>query len=96
MNRETCKAKIPTLHTRSLRVNSELYQLGLEYHDTLSWSLNAIDRVLLKYNFNTTDGMINNSGIDGKLHQEVGEGKWLTLSWHVMDSGRYEIVSYLN
>lgn len=26
----------------------------------------------------------------------VREGKWLSLSWHRMESGRYEIVAYVN
>jgi hypothetical protein len=99
MNCETCKAKIPTLHTRLVRVNADLYQLGLEYRDTLSYSLNAIDRILLANGFVITSGSIELAictGINGQRHIEVGEGKWLSLSWYRLDSGRYEIVAYVN
>lgn len=95
-----CGAKIPTLESRLRRVNAELYQLGLEYHDTLSYSLNAADRILLKHGFqetyrDTTPPVIL-TGLEGKQHSDVGEGKYLTLAWHRMESGRYEVVAYVN
>lgn len=91
----TCNAKIPTLASRLRKVNSELHQLGLEYHDTLSYSLNATDRILSMYGFYETDGEIT-TGRDGKIHLAVGEDKWLSFSWHTTESGRYEVVAYVN
>lgn len=36
------------------------------------------------------------TGLDGRKHVEIGEGKWLSMSWHRMESGRYEVVAYVN
>ena len=92
MNCETCKAKLPTLHTRLLRVNSELHQLGLSYWDYLP--VYQVDSALTNHGFAATD--LWQAGNDGRHHEEVGEGKWLSVSWHKMESGRYEVVAYVN
>lgn len=96
MNCETCQAKLPTLKTRLTRVNEALHQLGMEYHDTLSYSLSAIDRTLAANNFKEIESHPIFSGQGGALHQEVGEGKWLTVSWYRFESGRYEVTAYVN
>jgi hypothetical protein len=95
MNCENCKAKMPTLHTRTLRVNSELHQLGLTYHNTLSGALHGVDRILLAHGFCQTDDAFGSS-LDGRLHEQVGDGKWVSVAWHRLDSGRYEVVAYVN
>jgi len=93
-----CSQLVPIakMATRLRKVNSELYQLGLEFHDTLSYSLNTIDRILTKHGFATPSAEPIFSGLEGRLHQEVGEGKWLTVSWHRFDTGRYEVTAYVN
>lgn len=91
---ENCKEKLPTVFKRQLRVNSELYQLGLEYN-TLGHFLYTTDRVLVKHGFNEMQTFIQ-PGPTGHVHQEVGDGKWLSLSWYKMPSGRFEFVAYVN
>lgn len=91
-----CKAKIPTLQTRQLRVNSGLHQLGLEYPDTLGAGLVRVYDTLRLHGFTEPEVGHTLSQSDGRIHAEVGDGKWLSLSWHRMESGRYEIVAYVN
>lgn len=92
-----CKTKLPSLASRVRKVNSELYQLGLEYHDMLSYSLNAVDRILVKHGFREQAGESIVPGLNGRQHVEVGEGKWLSMSWYRLPaSGRYEVVAYVN
>jgi hypothetical protein len=31
-----------------------------------------------------------------RLHEQVGEGKWLSLSLYQMESGRFEVVAYVS
>lgn len=35
-------------------------------------------------------------GESGRLHEPVGHGVYLTMTWYKMPSGRYEIVAYLS
>lgn len=94
-----CEAQLvpqAKLATRLRKVNDLLHKLGLEYHDTLSYSLNVVDRVLVENGFKETDSAPIITGVDGKLHCPVGCDKWLTVSWHRMASGRYELVAYVN
>jgi len=35
-----------------------------------------------------------NSKDQGRLHVNVGQGVWLTLTWYKFETGRYEIVAY--
>ena len=95
MNCETCNAKIPSLKTRRDRVNDTLHSLGLKYYTSLGESLNAIDEVLVSGGFSThyAPFIIGNSN---RHHVEVGEGLWLTLHTYRHESGRYEVVAYVN
>jgi hypothetical protein len=75
------------------RVNDKFYTLGLLYHDGVP--VNLIDTLLVDNGFEATEPAIY-CGRDGKVHEEVGHGKWLSLTWHKMESDRFEIVAYLN
>lgn len=90
---ENCKATLPSLARRINSVNSELWKLGLEYHPTLGYSIDAASRILAKYDFREIDQSVS---ITGRLHVEVGEGKWLSMSWYRLDSGNWEVVAYVN
>lgn len=35
-------------------------------------------------------------GADGQINEQVGPNTWLAMSWHRMESGRYEIVVYVS
>ena len=81
------------LRTASGHVNTELHDLGKVYHEHLP--IQQIDEILELYGFNPTEPAIY-CGADGASHEHVGHNKYLSLTWHKMESGRYEIVAYLN
>lgn len=89
MNCETCKAKLPTLKTRLTRVNDALHYLGTYYHNTLP--LHEINDILTLHGFQEAT-----FGQAGSVHEEVGEGKWLSMTFHRMDCGSWEVVAYVN
>jgi hypothetical protein len=74
-------------------VNRELQTIG-NYHDQLPISL--IDSILVKHGLTATEWAIY-CGRDGGSIQQVGPNSYISLTWHKMDeSGRYEVVSYVN
>lgn len=76
------------------KVNAVLHGLGLAYHDSLP--ICTIDDVLLANGFNATEPAIY-CGRDGNCSpMQVGEFTWLSLSWHKMESGRYEVTAYVS
>jgi hypothetical protein len=94
---DKCHAEIPTLARRLKLLNQELWRVGLDFYPTLSHALNIIERVIKEHGFNELNGVILATGnIDGSHHEEVGEGKWITISWHRFESGRYEVTAYVN
>lgn len=72
-------------------VNRELSDLSKVYHEHLP--IREIDDILVLYGFNPTEPAIY-CGADGQTHESVGHGKF--LSWHRMESGRFEVIAYLN
>jgi hypothetical protein len=83
----------PEDRKRSRKVNEALYQIGLKFWDYIPKY--EIDSALVDNGFDATEPAIY-CGRDGSIHEPVGHGKFLSLTWHKMDSGRYEIVAYLN
>jgi hypothetical protein len=76
------------------QANDALYDLGLIYHDGLP--IQEINWILTRYDdFNPLEDAIY-CGRDGQVHEQVGAKTWLTMTWHKMESGRYEIVAYLS
>ena len=73
--------------------NDELYTLGRSYHEGLA--LNEIDRILHTNGFAGMEPGIY-CGRDGQVHEQVGTRTWITLVWHKMESGRYEVIAYVN
>ena len=74
-------------------VNDRLHSLGLVYH--VSLPISDIDNILGTYGFDETEPAIY-CGRDGRCSQQVGAYTWLHLSWHKMESGRYEVVAYVS
>lgn len=75
------------------KVNDQLYLLGLAYHDFIP--VYQIDEILTSNGFDATEpGMY--CGRIGRVHEPVGQNRYLTINWHKMPSGKYEIVAYLN
>ena len=75
------------------QVNVKLYELGKHYHHVLP--LSDIDCALLCAGFNVLEEAIY-CGRDGHSHEQVGPRTWLSLSWHKMESGRYEVTAYVS
>jgi len=74
--------------------NNDLHRLTFNrYHDGLA--LYDIDQILEENGFKTLEAAIY-CGRDGSVHEQVGAKTWLSLTWHKMTSGRYEIVVYLS
>lgn len=94
MNCQTCEAKLPTLKTRLTRVNEALHKLGLNYHNFLP--VYDVDAALVDNGFNATELWDSRIGDVTRIHEEVGEGKWVTVVCTKMDSGRWELVAYVN
>lgn len=78
---------------RVKQANDALYQLGRTYHDGVP--LREVDVILSRADLNPLEEMIL-CGREGRLHEPVGFGYWLALTWYKMESGRYEIVAYLS
>lgn len=76
-----------------VKANNAFYKLGRVYHDGLA--LAEIDAVLMANGFTGMEDALY-CGRDGQAHEQVGRRTWITLAWHKMESGRYEIVVYLN
>ena len=74
------------------RVNRALQALG-NYHDGLA--LDKIDAILTKYGFNPMEPAIY-CGRDGSAKDRVGRRTWISLTWHKMESGKYEVVTYVS
>jgi len=74
-------------------VNAELSGLCVSFHDSIP--VTDINRILTDHGFNNLEPAIY-CGHDSQIHEEVGHGKYLTMTWHKFDTGRYEIVAYLN
>lgn len=74
------------------KVNAALAAMP-NYHP---WIPNGtIDKILTANGFNEMEQGIY-TGRDGRIHEKVGNNTWLSMTWHKMDSGRYEIVAYVS
>ena len=90
-----CNAKIPTLTTRKRRANEAFHTLGTELWTSIPYL--RIDTILQSNGFAIpTYEHLEAVGGDTRVHTEVGEGLWLTMSWYRHESGRYEITAYVN
>jgi hypothetical protein len=94
MNCETCKRAIPSPANRQRQVNELLSKLPV-YHATLGSGLNQVGLQLEQCGFEVPNLYVSSSN-QGRLHEEVGDSKWLTVDWYRMESGSYEIVAYVN
>ena len=93
MNCPTCNAKVPSLAQRKRRVNSELYQVGLTYYDSLPMA--PVDSILTSHGFASLEHGLY-CGNEGRINEPVGDNTYLTMTWYRMSSGRFEIVAYVN
>lgn len=69
--------------------------IAKKYHNSIP--LQNISDILEVSGFDTSK--LGNGifvGQSGRVHEPVGYGVYLTMTWYKMDSGRYEIVAYLS
>jgi hypothetical protein len=78
---------------KAQKVNDGLYAIGLKYWDYIP--VYEMDSLLVENGFDATEAGIY-CGTDSKIHEHVGAGKFFSMSYHKMESGRFEIVAYLN
>jgi len=57
--------------------------------------LDNVNELLKIYGFDELDAMLL-CGRHGRLHEPVGQNRWLALTWYKMESGRYEVVAYVS
>jgi len=93
---DNCKAKIPTVVTRQNAVNDRLHAIGFVYYQQLGEALVLVYDALRTNGFSEPEVGHNLLIERGRIHGEVGNGKWLTLTYFRMSSGRYEVVAYVN
>lgn len=74
-------------------VNVYLHGLGLKYHDRIP--IGQIDRILEVYGFNQMPMTSYYGSKEGRINEPVGHGKYITLTYYRMESGRIEIVAYI-
>jgi hypothetical protein len=79
--------------TARKRANEQFRALGVIYHVRLP--IASIDEILIQNGFTPTEPAIY-CGRDGRSHEQVGPNTWLSLTWHKMDSGRYEVTAYVS
>jgi hypothetical protein len=92
-----CQSKIPSLRARKQAVNADLHKLGLTYHNVIPMC--SIEMILNDHGFLADSQFHFSNYVDGRterLHEEIGEGLWLTASFYRMESGRWEAVAYVN
>jgi hypothetical protein len=75
------------------RANAALYELGTHYHESLNCAIFDIDAILIRNGFDGLEEGIY-CGRDGRVNEQVGPRTWFSMTWHRMESGRYEIVAY--
>lgn len=81
------------VRTNTRHVNNYLYEMGRAYH--VSVPLDEVNTVLKTYGFDELEAIIL-CGREGRIHENVGHNRWLSLTWYKMDSGRYEVVAYVS
>jgi hypothetical protein len=93
VSRQARRDTVKRLKHDTTRVNVELYEMGLTYHDGVP--LSHVNEILCVNGFNPLDAMIL-CGRTGQLHESVGRNRWLSLTWYKMASGRYEVIAYVS
>jgi hypothetical protein len=76
------------------RVNEELHNLGLTYWSSLSAAMEEVSNAVESNGFEVLHGWPTST--PQRLHLELTDGKWLSLSYYRMESGNYEVTAYVN
>ena len=73
-------------------VNRELHGIG-NYHPFIP--VETIDTILVKHGFHAMEEAIY-CGREGRCSELIGDYSYISLTWYKMESGKYEIVSYVS
>jgi len=74
--------------------NNALSELSKVYHNSIP--LADIDGILTANGFNALEPAIY-CGREGRSHESVGNGVFISLTWYKMElTGRYEVVAYVS
>jgi len=55
-----------------------------------------IAAILRKHGFDPEAVPKSYAGNEGRINEQVGDDTWLVLTWYRMESGRFEVVTYLH
>ena len=96
---ENCKQQVTPagkLVTRTRHANSELFEAGKIYWETMTAAMNAAENALERNGFALPESWAYTlTDSTASVRADVG-GKWLTVNLYRMGSGRYELVAYVN
>jgi hypothetical protein len=80
--------------TATRRVNNALHGLvSNRYFESVP--LDTVNALLQTYGFKELEPTLL-CGREGRLHEAVGNNRWLCLTWYKMESGRYEVDAYVS
>jgi hypothetical protein len=88
--------KFSPAETKALtaKINTELQSVNLQRH--IGMPLNDITGVLVRHDLDPSKVRDHVHGDEGRLHAQVSADIYFTMTWKRMESGRYEIVSYVS
>jgi hypothetical protein len=95
---ETAAEKMkPNQKMRVKRViNKQLYDMGRIFWPSLSEAADLIGEMLVSGGLDPEPLEGFWCGSSGRISGHVGNNLWIVVSWYKMDSGRYEVTSYLS
>ena len=88
--------KLSPAETKALtqKINKELDAINRERHTGMP--VNQITGVLVGHDLDVTKVREHVHGDEGRLHAQISADIYFTMTWKRMESGRYEIVSYVS
>jgi hypothetical protein len=77
------------------RVNKKLEQISRKFYPTnIPWGVIMDAAISEGFDGAMITGIDDNK--PGKVHVNIGGNTWLTVMWHLMPSGSYEITAYVS
>jgi hypothetical protein len=76
------------------QANNDFYEMSRVYHQSIP--LSDIIEILVRHGFDPEGVHGIYTGRDGSSHDQVGDKTWMSMTWHRMDSGRWEVNIYLS
>jgi hypothetical protein len=88
--------KLSPAETKALtsKINTELQNINLQRHTGMP--VKEITGVLVGHDLDANKVRDHIRGDEGHLHVQISDEIYFTMTWKRMESGRYEIVSYVS